>query len=104
VIATKSELDAWVSASPIRESFPRLQSDLNAASLLSDFRRHVAEMHQLRQDTLELRHAVKATLQLLHENLRVAMQHPKDSALLTHSEHRLLADALTFDPNRKKAN
>lgn len=107
VIATKAELDGWVSASPIRESFPLPQRDLNTAVLLTEFKTHVAESRTLRQATEGLRHGVRAGLELLRKNLRIALPEgpePHVGPPLTDSERRVPADVLIFDPMKKKAN
>jgi len=73
VMATKAELDGWVVASPIREAFRLPQPPVDNATPLRELRCHIQEMHRLREEAAELRAAVKASLKLLRENLRLAL-------------------------------
>lgn len=71
VIATKRELDAWVTASPIRKSLRLTRAE---ASLTDDakkcLRQGVAEMIRLRQQMGTLGEEVRISLQLLNQSLR----------------------------------
>ena len=70
VIATKAELDGWVVASPIREAFRLPQPLVDNATPLMEFRCHIQEMHRLREESMELRAALRASLELLHSTIR----------------------------------
>ena len=96
VIATKAELDAWVTASPFREVF-RLPQDVDITPPLAEFRRRVQEAQRLANETAELRAQVRASLELLQENLRSALP-PQDQ---TREPQRLKANVLAFDPKKK---
>jgi hypothetical protein len=66
VIATQAEIDAWVAASPLREAFRLSRLAINSpASLSTEIKNGVEEMHRLRQQTVALRSEVKTTLHLL---------------------------------------
>jgi hypothetical protein len=79
VIATIGELDAWVSASPLRQSFllsPIVRDD---GALLKELKLGIAEMHQLRHESAELRKDLKTALNLLTFNLR-AMRESEEAS------------------------
>jgi len=66
VVATRDELDAWISASPIREVFelPPRPHDLIPASV-EQIKKGVKEMAQLREQMLALRKELRASVQLV---------------------------------------
>jgi len=100
VIATGVELDAWVMASPLREAFQLPQSSVDNVAPLAGIRANLQEMHRLREETEELRAALRASLELLQKNLTLALpQH--DESRGSSSEPRRLADVLAFDPKKK---
>ena len=101
VIATKAELDAWISASPLRAAFRRTEVTADNSGLLKEFRMHVKELHQLRHETAQLRQAVNASLALLRMNLQLAMSR-EGQVQQPSSERRGLADVLSFKSKRKK--
>ena len=94
VIATKAELDAWVSARPLREAFRLPEHSAGTATLLAEFRRNVQEMHRLREESAEQRAEVKASLERLQQSL-LSVLPQRDQA------PHLLADVLAFDPKKK---
>jgi len=96
VIATKVELDAWVTASPVREVLGLTRRGLDQTSLFKQFSLNVERMNQLRSDIQAVREEFSRSLALLRQNLRYALpaQFP--------SNHQA-ADVLIFDP-KKKAN
>ena len=70
VVATKAELDAWVSASPIREAFQLRKQGTNASTaMIGSIREGLAEMARLREQMLGLRNGVRSSLLYLRENL-----------------------------------
>jgi hypothetical protein len=78
VVATKAELDAWVAASPIRETFhlsqPKTKMDDGAFAL--NFVNRIAEMRRLRDQMIELRAELKNTVDALRgsiQNVHVEM-------------------------------
>jgi hypothetical protein len=109
VIATKAELDAWILASPIRQTFrlPRYDSQ-SVPARLHTFKQQITEMHRLRLETEELRHAVRASLQQLRANLAAIPDtlqgHRNASHLLSDPERHTLAAVLSFDRPKKKAH
>ena len=100
VIATAGELDAWVTASPIRAQFELAQPAVNT-EMLEELRRNLKEMARLRKETQEVRHAVSESLELLRTNIRTVMP---DSLGLYGAARRVSADVLTFDAKKKKAH
>ena len=101
VIATKAELDAWISASPIRAALRRTEATPNNSGMLQEFRMQVKELHQLRHETAQLRQAVNASLALLRMNLQLAMSR-EGLVQQPSSQRRGLADVLSFRSKRKK--
>jgi hypothetical protein len=99
VIATKAELDAWISASPLRHS----EVTGNKSGMLKEFRMHVKELHQLRHETAQLRQAVNASLALLRMNLPLLVSR-NGRVQQPSSERRGLADVLSFKSRRKKVD
>ena len=97
VIATKAELDAWISASPLR----RNEVTANNSGMQKEFRTHVKELRQLRHETAQLRQAVNASLALLRMSLQLAMSRER-RVQPPSSQHRGLADVLSFKSKRKK--
>ena len=71
VLATRAELDAWVSARPIREEFELGQSARNTpASTLASLREALANSRQLQAEMLELRQELRTSVETLHSTLR----------------------------------
>lgn len=71
VIATKAEIDGWVTASPIREVY-RLSSNDGAsgsANMTAAMKQGLAQMHLLREQMTEIRAEVKKSAQILQANL-----------------------------------
>ena len=100
VIATAGELDAWVTASPIRAQFELTHPAANT-EMLEELRRNVKEMSRLRKETQEVRHAVSESLELLRTNIRFAMP---DAIVPCESRPRERADLLTFDAKKRKSH
>src|SRR5215469_18870364 len=100
VIATAGELDAWVTASPIREQFELAHTAINT-EMLEQLRRNVKEMSRLRKETQEVRHAVSESLALLRTNICIALP---DTQGPYESGRRVRADVLTFDAKKRKAH
>ena len=69
VVATKAELDAWVSASPYRDAFylPRLAS--NSEVFTANLQQGVTEMRRLRGQMFDLREEVQKTVLILRESI-----------------------------------
>ena len=101
VIATKAELDAWISASPLRSAPRRTEAKANNSGMLKEFRMQVKELHQLRHETAQLRQAVNASRALLRTNLQMAMSR-EGAGQQPSSQRRGLADVLSFRSKRKK--
>ena len=101
VIATKAELDAWISASPLRAARRRTEVTANNSGMLKEFRTQVKELHQLRDEAAQLRQAVNASLALLRMHLQLAMSR-EGRVQQPSSERRGLADVLSFQSKKKK--
>jgi hypothetical protein len=70
VVATKSEIDAWVQASPIRETFRLTRSEpYVSAKAAADIRQGVSQMTALREQMTALRADLRDSVQLLHEKV-----------------------------------
>lgn len=71
VLATKAELDAWVSASPIREmySIKYIRNDAGNRNPDKGINAGLKQMHALRSEMLELRHELTSSLHSLSKNL-----------------------------------
>jgi hypothetical protein len=79
VVATKAELDAWICASPIRETFDltKPQAVSEYASSTAALKEGIAEMKRLRDEMLALRAELKSELYALRNsvgNLRVEIK------------------------------
>ena len=71
VLATKSELDAWVAASPIRESFQLAKVSSASASLdLEAIKRSLAKMGVLRDQMVALRSELMDSMQSLRDSIQ----------------------------------
>ena len=70
VVATKAELDAWVSASPIHEAFQLTARVPGAEPPLADsFQRHIEQMGRLRDQMAALRGEVRASVRSLKSSV-----------------------------------
>jgi hypothetical protein len=103
VIATKAEIDAWISARPLREELSRSLSASDNREMIKVFRQELAELHRLRVESAQWRteinssrEALRRSIELLQKTLRVAAG--GDPGL---SSRRRTADVLTLDPKRK---
>jgi hypothetical protein len=70
VVATRAELDAWVSASPIRKAFhlTRMTAGL-VTSTAGEIKNGVLEMRNLRNQMVGLRMELRHSVQLLKEGI-----------------------------------
>lgn len=101
VIATKVELDAWVSASPIREQFRLSLRNEDRTPAIVQLRQQVAEMHRLNAEATRWRNEIAAARQSLQQS--IAALHERVRSVLgedLESKSRT-ADVLAFDPKRK---
>jgi hypothetical protein len=102
VIATKAEIDGWISASPFRETFSLPPRAVESAETLKELKQQVTELHRLREESaqsrLEMcdaRKALKESIELLKESLALVAGDPQLSS------RRRTADILSFDPKTK---
>ncbi|HTW59028.1 MAG TPA: hypothetical protein VMD99_12930 [Terriglobales bacterium] len=70
VVATKAELDAWVSASPIREAFHLPSPSCNYAASADAIRTGIEEMRKLRDQMVALRAEWRTSVSLLRQSVR----------------------------------
>lgn len=112
VVATQAELDGWVSASPIRETYELpVRSQATAISPLQQVRNSVDEMKRLREQMTALRAEVRASVQLVRASIReveqqttrnLAMSIPVGVSPWDGNRHRLMESALHRNPIREK--
>ena len=70
VVATRSELDAWVTASPIREAFHLTRMTPGGlTSAAHEIKNTVQEMRTLRHQMMDLRSEFRHSLQTLKESI-----------------------------------
>jgi len=86
VVATKAELDGWIAAAPLRNVF-QLSHDSGAKTTvdtrvaLDTLSREVAELHRLREESAELRSALRESVALLRRTLNFSLivEHPDEA-------------------------
>lgn len=108
VLATKSELDAWVAASPIRESF-HLAGAASESQDVEAIKRNLAKMGVLRDQMAALRSEVRASMLSLREsiqNLRGDLrpgrwENPSLTSLDSNPQTRRLIEWMTIETRRK---
>lgn len=112
VLATKSELDAWVAASPIRQAFQLSDRSSHVHRGLIAVKAGVAEMHTLRQQMVALRDEVRDSMWSLNHSIEVlradlrpsAWDAPSRSLLVSNPEARRLLEGLSMETKRRKAS
>ena len=71
VLAARAELDKWMSAQPLREAFQVERTLPNASRAASAaLKESVANMRRLREEMLELREELRASVEKLHSTFR----------------------------------
>jgi hypothetical protein len=65
VLATKTELDLWVTDSPLNERFALSRSDASTSNNILSFRRSLAKMARLREEASQVRHSLANTIEVL---------------------------------------
>lgn len=72
VVATRTEIDAWVTASPVREEFElSLSADPRYAVSMAAVRQGIIEMRELRTEMRDLRIDIRNAISLLRERLGI---------------------------------
>lgn len=113
VLATKSELDAWVASSPIRAAFQLAKRSQGYSPVdLASLRRGVAEMSALREQTAALRREVrtsmlslKNSIKLLQGDLRTGHWEIPPVPVLEHNpQTRLLAEWTSMETKNRKVS
>lgn len=69
VVATKAELDAWVTASPIREAFQLSKVETRATGMTESIHKGLAEMTRLREQMMSLRNELRNSVEMLSQSL-----------------------------------
>lgn len=70
VIATRTELDGWVEASPIRDAFCLRDFQLQSSSAASGMKSALLEMVRLREQMFALRAEVEKSVRMLRQSVR----------------------------------
>ena len=71
VVATKTELDAWIKASSSHRSSILRQELPDNRAALADFRSVIAERHRLREETVRFRTEMHTSIERLRESLGI---------------------------------
>jgi hypothetical protein len=98
VVATKVELDAWVTASPYLETFSLPRPSAEQAPLAADISRGAHEMRRLSRQMADLRSEVTRTVQLLRKTMLMVQK-----GSLPKLPPRLGFSIADFDVNDKAA-
>ena len=69
VVATKAELDAWVTASPIREAFQLTKVEAHTTGMTESIHKGLAEMSRLREQMMSLRNELRTSVEMLSQSL-----------------------------------
>lgn len=110
VLATKSELDAWIAASPIRQAFQLANtSSQHYSHSLNAVKAGVAEAHALREQMVSLRDEVRNlmwslrnSIELLRADLQPnAWDAPRRSAQVSNPQSIRLLEDLSMEKGRK---
>ena len=112
VVATKAELDAWIAASPIRETFHLTRpAPPMSPAVVRGIHENVAEMHKLREQMAELRNQLRTSLRVLHaslDGLQIGLNRSRLSdmrngmtVLDPHHRSEYLMELLAIDSRRK---
>lgn len=112
VLATRSELDAWIAASPIRQSFQLANTSHLHSHGLNAVKAGVAETHALREQMAGLRDEVRNlmwslsnSIDLLRADLQSnAWDAPQRSALVSNPQTRRLLEDLSMETKGQKAS
>jgi len=115
VLATKAEIDAWIAASPIRETFRlAVPATDHSASTKAEIRNGLDQMRRLADQMIALRAEVKTSVRLLRESvhglqgeLNANRWRDSESAarpILGRKETGRVFDLLNMDVTQRKAN
>jgi hypothetical protein len=104
VIATRAELDGWVKARPLRESSRLPRAIIDQRALLNEFRRNIAELHRLRQESAEWRQKLHKSWELLQTTgVPRVPERERDGIQALSPNTREPADVLAFDRDEEKS-
>ncbi len=102
VIATKVEIDAWITAAPLRKKFTVSFPAPDNTELIKEFRQQVAELHRLRVEAAQSRADMSAPRKALRESIRLLRQTLRLSKEInSHLQGRGRAEVLIFDSKRR---
>jgi hypothetical protein len=112
VVATKSELDAWVAASPLRKAFRLTKASASQASNLGAMKLQVAQMCVLRDEMTKLRSEMRASMQSLKNSIenvqgKLRPNHwdtPNQSVLDNNPDTRSVVEWLSMESKGRKAS
>jgi hypothetical protein len=99
VITTTAELDSWVNASPLRESFALRRELPKSVPVLENLSAAVAEHRRLRKEIARLRVGIRDEMERLREKLKVISCHTdaptsRSCDLIPLPEHRQWSPAI----------
>jgi hypothetical protein len=98
VIATRAEIDAWVSARPLRDFLPlRFQTSPSHQSTITSLRENILLMQRLREETEALRAQLRGVIEALSTNIRFAQSDAKGAP---HNPNPSLASWKDVFPSR----
>ena len=113
VLATRSELDAWISASPIRESFLLAkEAEASVDQGMDAIKRGVEEMRVLRDQMTALRSEVRNSMRSLRDSIQILRgdlrpglwEIPPLSPLESNPQTRRLIEWMSTQPKNRKAS
>ncbi len=98
VIATRAEIDAWVSARPLRDFLPlRFQTAPSNQAMITSLRENILVMQRLREETEALRTQLRGVIEALSTNIRFAQSDAKGAP---HNPNPTLASWKDVFPSR----
>jgi hypothetical protein len=97
VIATKAELSAWISASPIRDAFRLPLRAVDSAETVKGLKQQVTLFHRLQEESAKLRDEMRAA----QEALKASIQVVQENLVRVSGDSQLSSRLQTFDPKRR---
>lgn len=100
VIATKVELDAWITASPLRKAFRLSLHDGDTPDRIKELRQQLADLHRLREETASLQREMIATGKKLEQSIASLFESVRFA--IGEQRARQPADVLPLDDPKKR--
>src|ERR1700745_938073 len=97
VIATKAELSAGISASPIRDAFRLPLRAVDSAETVKGLKQQVTLFHRLQEESAKLRDEMRAA----QEALKASIQVVQENLARVSGDSQLSSRLPTFDPKRR---